>query len=201
MALEKWLSSLDLDKNVINELVLLTNLRMQQNVCSFRNKFFKMEDGLAMGNPLSPFLANLYMGQFEMHITKSFPHMFKSWFRFVDDIFAIVDKNLIDDSLKLLNLQDKSIKFTLETENSGSIPFLDLRIMRKDNKLEFGIYRKPTHVDNYIKNLSYNPRQHKHAILNSLTYRLVNIPLSKMEYEKELTHIIQVAYDNGFNKN
>jgi hypothetical protein len=52
----------------------------------------------------------------------------------------------------------------------------------KNNKLEFGILRKNTHADNYIKVDSYNPDTHKHAIINSLAYRLVNVRSTKKEY-------------------
>jgi hypothetical protein len=59
-----------------------------------------------MGNPLSPFLANLFMNEFEVHITSSFPWMYKKWNRYVD-IFRIIKVNHLVDSLKLLNIQDK----------------------------------------------------------------------------------------------
>ena len=54
-----------------------------------------------MGNPLSPFLANLFMSEFEIHITSSFPWMYKSWNGYADDIFRIVKEQYLDDSLKL----------------------------------------------------------------------------------------------------
>ena len=56
--------------------------------------------------------------------------MFKTWHRYVDDIFAIITNRLIQDALKLLNIQDNSLKFTLETEIDGQLPFLDLKIKR-----------------------------------------------------------------------
>ena len=71
----------------------------------------------------------------------------------------------------------------MEIENNNYLPFLDLKIM-KNNMLEFGIFRKDTHADNYIKANSYNPVIHKHAIINSLAYRLVNVPLNSAEYKK-----------------
>ena len=61
-----------------------------------------------MGNPLSPFLANSYMSEFKIHITSSFPWMYKSWNRYVDDIFCIVKEKHLFDFLKLLNIQDRN---------------------------------------------------------------------------------------------
>ena len=97
-----------------------------------------------MGSPLSPFLADLYMTSIEIKITEAFPLMFKTWHRYVD-IMAIVPKKLLEDSLTLLNLQETFLNFTMETENEKQLPFLDLKLMRKENKISFGIHRKPTH--------------------------------------------------------
>ena len=44
----------------------------------------------------------------------------------------------------------------MEIENNNYLLFLDLKIM-KNNKLEFGIFRKMTHADKYIKANRYNP--------------------------------------------
>ena len=68
----------------------------------------------------------------------------------------------------------------------------------KNNKLEFGIFRKDTHADNYIKANSQNPVTHKYAIINRLAYRLVNVPLNSVEYKNEYNRIIKTAEKNGF---
>ena len=122
------------------------------------------------------------MSAFVIHITSSFSWMYKSWNRYVN-IFCIVKEKHLDDSLKQLTIQDKNINFTSEIENNDYLPFLDLKII-KNNELKFGIFRKDTHADNYTKANSYNPVTHKHAIINSLPYRLVNVPLNSVEYKK-----------------
>ena len=129
--LEKWLSSLYFSKFEISEYVALTKLCILHNAFKFGENFYIQNNGLAMGNPLSPFLANLFMSEFETHITSSFPWMYKSWNRYVDDIFCIVKEKHLDDSLNLLNIQDKNINFTMEIEKSDYLPFLDLRIIKK----------------------------------------------------------------------
>ena len=68
--------------------------------------------------------------------------IYKSWNRYVDDIFCIVKEKHLGDSLNLLNIQDKNINFTMEIEKFDYLPFLDLRIIKNNNKLEFGIFRK-----------------------------------------------------------
>lgn len=56
------------------------------------------------------------------------------------------------------------------------------------------------HMQIHIKANGHNPRSHKQAIFNSLTHRLVNIPLSIAEYKAEYNKIIEIAHTNGFPK-
>ena len=136
------------------------------------------------------------MSFFETHITETFPWLFKFWIRYVDDILAIVNEKHVEDALKLLNLQEKSIKFTMDMEKDNMLPYLDLKLIRNNNSISFGIYRKDTNTDSYIKKEGFNPESHKQAIFNSLTFRLVNVPLSTEEYNK----IIEIAEKNGYRK-
>ena len=39
---------------------------------------------------------------------------------------------------------------------------------------------------------------HQYAVFNSLVYRLVNLPLDKIEYQKEYLHILDKVKINGF---
>ena len=70
---------------------------------------------------------HLYKSFFETHITESFLWLFKMWFRYVDDILAIINEKHVEDALKLLNLQDGNIKFTMEMEKDQFLPYLDLK--------------------------------------------------------------------------
>ena len=55
----------------------------------FKNKFYKQIDGAAMGSPLGPALANIFMCSFENKWLKDCPSGLKPVFyrRYVDDIF------------------------------------------------------------------------------------------------------------------
>ena len=48
------------------------------------------------------------------------------WKRFVDDMIAVMKKERSKLYLEYLNQQHEKIKFTMEEERGGSIPFMDV---------------------------------------------------------------------------
>jgi hypothetical protein len=153
-----------------------------------------------MGNCLSPFLSNLFMTYFEKQCKNTFDYFPRIWLRYVDDIFAIFDtsKSNTFEFLQKINSQYETIKFTCEEEVNGTLPFLDLTITRTANKLKYNIFRKPTHTDMYIPQDSSHHISQKLAPFHSMINRLLKVPLSKNDFNKELTHIKKIAGQNGY---
>ncbi|XP_062557698.1 uncharacterized protein LOC134222553 [Armigeres subalbatus] len=146
-----------------------------------------------MGSKLSPLLADVFLSDFEVDLTKEklSPRI---WRRYVDDVFAIIKERYLPQTLDLLNSKHETIKFTVEKEQNSTLPFLDLLITRKeDNTLKFGIYRKPTSTDRYIISESNHFGAQKQAAFHSMAHRLFNIPMEEMEFEAEKMKIHEAA--------
>jgi hypothetical protein len=47
------------------------------------------------------------------------------WYRYIDDIFAVIKKTNVQNMLYMLNSQYNTIKFTVEEECDQKLPFLD----------------------------------------------------------------------------
>lgn len=189
------------DQDTIKELITLTQLCMNQNVFQYKGEFFEQLEGTAMGNCLSPFLAELFMNYFEENAKQKFEYFPRIWYRYVDDVFAVFDMTFgtVEEFVKKLNSQFDSIKFTYEIQNNEQLPFLDVLVIKNsENTLEFDIYRKETNTMRYITNDSNHCYQHKMASFNFLVHRLVNFPLSHERFEKEKKTIKQVARVNGY---
>jgi len=181
----------------VEVIIEAAKLCMAQNIFQFRQNFFKTEKGTCMGNSLSPMIAELFMASFEMRL-KNQQILPKLWLRYVDDVFAIVDKNHIRNLLDILNAQYESINFTMETEINGCIPFLDLKLTRVDGKIDIAVYRKDTSTLRYITSDSHSPIQHKMAAFNSMVHRLCRLPLSVKNYMAEHQYILKAAKVNGY---
>ena len=89
-----------------------------------------------MGSLPAPHLANGWMSQFDAHIKgESNLH-----FRYMDDILKKSKTHRRDQELHDINKLHRSLTFTRERENDGSLPMLDMSIMNEGgNPLQLNI--------------------------------------------------------------
>ena len=120
----------------------LTELCLRTTYFEFEGDIYEQKEGAAMGSPLSPVLANIFIEMFEEEAIDSAAHKPSLWVRYVDDTFVIwpYDRGKLQDFLSHLNNRQESIKFTMEEENAGSIPFLDVLVKRSGNHLTTSVY-------------------------------------------------------------
>ena len=122
------------------------------------------------GFPLGPTLANVLMCHFENIWLENCPHHFKPIFyrRFVDDTFLLFrSKDLVEKFRNYLNKQHKSIKFTSEIEENGSLSFLDIKISCENNKFVTSVYCKPTFSGVFTNFESFVPDIYKLALIET----------------------------------
>ncbi|XP_025996818.2 uncharacterized protein LOC105198378 [Solenopsis invicta] len=87
----------------------------------FQGEFFEQTSEAAMGSPVSPIIANIFMEHLEDKILKNAPLKPSTWFRYVDDIFVIWShgKETLPPFLAFLNAQHPNIKFTMKVEQKN----------------------------------------------------------------------------------
>ena len=153
-----------------------------------------------MGSPLAPLVSEIFMNLFENNIFNSDYNLtlyIEYWYKYVDDILCLWSGSLtqLNDFLAILNSQFPSIKFTIEVGGTN-INFLDLSIYISEGKHHFNIYRKPTHTDITIQGDSYCPLAHKHAAYHTMIHRLISVPLSPEDFQREVDIIKYLAQVN-----
>ena len=154
----------------------------------FNNYIYRQVDGVAMGSPLGPVLANIFVGYFESILFTNIEKPL-NYFRYVDDIFISykTDYN-VDDLFDQISNLHPSLKFTREHEADGSLPFLDVLVQRTPTSLNTSIYRKPTFVGQYIPWQSFCPTSQKTNLISCLVFRAYKI-CSKVKLSEEINNI------------
>ena len=119
----------------------------------FNGAVYNQIDGIAMGSPLGPTLANIFVGYYEEHLFNQISRP-PTYFRYVDDTFVVFDSKC-DHSrfLQQLNLLHPALEFTTELEENNTLPFLDVSVEKDaiNNKFLTSVYRKPTFTGSYVR--------------------------------------------------
>ena len=126
---------------------------------SYNGRMYQQVDGVAMGSPLGPVIANVFMAELEQTILPNLIEDVKFWKRYVDDTFAFVKQDRIHAVLDCLNSYHPSIQFTHEMEEDGRIAFLDVMVTtREDRGFQTEIHRKKTDTNLYINWCAFAPK-------------------------------------------
>ena len=71
-----------------HQITELLRLCLTTTYFKYEGDFYAQVEGAAMGSPVSPIVANLFMEWFEIHALATFTESLKIWMRYVDDAGA-----------------------------------------------------------------------------------------------------------------
>ena len=173
-----------------------------KNVFLYNENVYEQIDGLSMGSPLSPILANWFVAKVENSILKDQSiNQPKFYRRYVDDIFAVFrTKEDKDIFFKKLNEAHQSLSFTMENVNtsSRSLPFLDVEISIKDESFQTKVYKKPTNTEVLINYEAMAPKRWKQAVIKCFLTRAKRVCSSKELFDKEVSNIKRTFAVNAY---
>lgn len=191
----------NLPKNIF--LKILQFCLKDNNYFAYDNNIYIQTFGMPMGNPLSPTIADIVLDHIIQQAIKSLADRgihIKFLTKYVDDIFAIVNKQDIHTILNELNNQHDKLQFTVEIEKNNTIPFLELKIHKLDNKLKFDWYTKPTSSGRIINYNSYQPKKMKINTAYNLISKVIDI--SDKEFrDNNTTRLKQILQQNDYPPN
>lgn len=166
------------------------NLVLKQNFVQFQNRVFKQVNGTAMGTPLGPQYANLFMLSLEEEtVSKWMTEGLALYKRFIDDIFAIFigTEAKALEFIQELNSLDPDIKLT-HSLSQESVNFLDITILAdkrltKEGRLSTKVYQKELNEYLYVPFHSYHTDKQKSGFIKGECIRYIRNSSSKKDYE------------------
>lgn len=191
---------------LLKKLILIV---LKSNVFRFGETLFKQIMGTAMGTPMAPNYANLFLDKFEREMLQTYHSKTGEkplvWYRYIDDIFCIWnhgDKSLqkfisfCQEYSEMKNMKS-NIKFECNISKEN-VNFLDVSISIKDNKLNTTVYNKPTDAHLYLNPQSCHPNHVIKNIPKGQFIRIKRICSSNEEFVKHSNILRQHFINRGF---
>ncbi|XP_068704025.1 uncharacterized protein [Montipora foliosa] len=159
---------LNLEKEELTQLLEVATINQ---LFQFDGQLYEQTDGVAMGSPLGPLMANVFMCHLEDKLGSDgmVPSLYK---RYVDDTLArMPNTDAAADFLATLNGLHPSLKFTMELLSENTIPFIGIQIIKNGTELETRVYRKPTNTGLLLHFQSHVDKRYKTGLLKTMLHR------------------------------
>ncbi|VDQ09119.1 unnamed protein product [Trichobilharzia regenti] len=146
----------------------------------FNNSYYRQVDGITMGSPLGPILADFFLAKLENGKLKDIIKELDMYYRYVDDTFILADWNVnIDELLLKFNNIYPSLTFTCEEEQENKLHFLDVLLSRREDG-SFGKTLRLLPYNQFIYEARCQCRQQMYRIglINSYQEALTDYRLS-----------------------
>jgi len=150
-----------------------------------------------MGSPLSPILADIVLDDLETCCIQKLDFTVQTYCRYVDDIFMIIPATKLEFVLDIFNNYHPRLKFTYESEVNDSLNFLDVSVIRTNDKLITNWFRKSTFSGRYINFHSNHPQIYKLNAISNLVDRAILLS-DKRFHEANLNIVKNILINNGY---
>ena len=164
----------------------------------FLNTPYRQIDGVAMGSPLGPVLADFFMMKIEEQLASEISGL-PLYTRYVDDTLIFCrSRQQMNSFIDRLNSAHPNLVVTCEYEENNCLPFLDVLISRRDDgSVKRSVYRKSTWTGQYLHFTSFTPLKEKRALVKTLFSRARKI-CSDDSLGNELQLIKDTLLTNGY---
>ena len=137
---------------------------------------------------------------FESKWLRDCPNDFKPVFyrHHIDDIFVLFSSpDHADKFREYLSSKHPNIKFSIEKEEDGRLPFLDINIFRENDKFATNVYRKKTFSGVYTNFKSFIPETYKIGLIKSLLFRCFSLCSDFIKFYHEIDKLKSILYENS----
>ena len=186
----------------------LLNIILKCNCFRFKEKYYHQQCGTAMGTPMAPGYANLFMNMVETQMLAEYEKITglspKIWLRFLDDIFIVWEHGPDELSKFQKFMQDfgehsklkTTLKFTFES--GQSVPFLDTSVSVEGGGLRTDLFSKETDAHLYLRRDSCHPPACSKGLIKGELLRARRICSTQEGFEKAATSMKGFFMERGF---
>ncbi|KAL2087323.1 hypothetical protein ACEWY4_018382 [Coilia grayii] len=201
-AMEHYLKQRRVQDPSTEFLLTLSREILTKNYFKFQDRYYLQHRGSAMGSPMAPNYANLFMGKFELDFVYNnnpYSKFLKRFWRYIDDLYFIWSGST--DDLKNFHAYMKSkmpsIKFTLEF-SLEQISFLDVLIKKDGTTLHTELYKKDTDRNTLLHFSSYHSPALKRSLPFSQLTRVRRICDSNSTFESHAKDLCEGFKERGY---
>ena len=183
------------------DLTDLLNIATKDQLFQFEGTLYEQFDGVAMGSPLGPLIANVFMCSIEEQLDLN-GKMPEFYHRYVDDTLTIMlSVNAASNFLQVLNACHPSISFTMEVENDGMLPFVGIQLLNKSTSINTKVFVKPINKGLLLHYDSHVDARYKHCLVRTMLERAYRLSSSWEFFTEECTRLENVFSNLHYPKN
>ncbi|XP_055680320.1 uncharacterized protein LOC129788370 [Lutzomyia longipalpis] len=172
----------------------MITLIMDSGYFKYQGEFYQQIEGMPMGNCLSPVVADITMDHIIRVALDTVPSPPpKLVLKYVDDLFLVVHKDVVNQLLLHFNSINEKIKFTHELEKEGELPYLDTMVKRnEDGTLSTRWYQKPIASGRILNFASLHPMKQKINTAEGLIHRVKSLTTDPLtNTDATITHLLK----------
>ena len=146
----------------------LLSVATKGQLFQFNGALYEQTDSMAMESPLGPLLANVFMSHIEENLEREdkLPAFYR---RYVDNMLTIMPNiETASNFLDTLNKAHSSVKFMMETECNGMLPFLGIQLLNGSPQIETKVCVKPTNSGLLLHYQSHVDNRYKKGLLRTM---------------------------------
>ena len=173
---------LDLTKN---NLIEMLEIATRHQLFQFDGQLYQQIDGVAMGSPLGPLMANALMCSVEERLKTQgkIPDYYK---RYVDDTLSRTTSISEAESFhQILNDAHPSLSFTMEVQTNGQLPFLGMLLTKDETSISTSVYHKLTDSGLLLHYHSHTDKRYKTGLIKTMLYRAKRLSSSPQSFSLE----------------
>ena len=183
----------------IDNLMEILTFCVETTYFRMRSDIYRQLEGLAMGSPLSPVLANIYMEYFKEMTSGSTSLKPSMWLRYIEDTFILwPHQEDVQILLDHMNSIRPSIQFTMEKEQDNKLPFLNVLVTCTEQGFRSSVYHKPTFTGQYLNFNSHHPYTIKKGIIRCLQHWAKTISSDTDAYKEEMISLRHNLHCNNY---